>query len=240
MEERLFPLPIVSPRFLFFDYCCFYWNTQREPLQRREQLPDDTGDECFARSITLWVAKHIHETLISLFSTLVQQLSTVIADEVLRVTHFFLYVIFLLCSFIQVNLCLHFRASFTVAYRLFDQAMIITSLNLERALQYTWTLNPNKVKILNSFLVSQMYGISYRSRHQAVQQFSIEIACKEHKLFTSTSSFIIWTYFKYTVACVPVGTSAIVFWWWNHENRQTRLTIPLATQAIYTALPSIG
>ena len=77
MEERLFPLPIVSPslrkhpflleergetdvfagyvslRFRFFDYCYFYWNTQREPLQRREQLPDDTCDECFARSITL-------------------------------------------------------------------------------------------------------------------------------------------------------------------------------------------
>ena len=92
-------------------------------------------------------------------------------------------------------------------------------------------MNPNKVNILNSFLVSQMYGISYRSRHPAIQQFLlaafvyiyIEIACKEHKLFTSTTSFNIWTYFKY--------------YFWNHENRQTRLTIPPATQAIYTASP---
>ena len=53
IEERLFPLPIVSPRFLFFDYCYFYWNTQQEPLQRREQLPDDTCNDCLARSMTV-------------------------------------------------------------------------------------------------------------------------------------------------------------------------------------------
>ena len=34
--SRLFPLPIV-PRALsiFFDYCYFYWYTQREPMRRR-------------------------------------------------------------------------------------------------------------------------------------------------------------------------------------------------------------
>ena len=61
VEERFLPLPIVPPPFLFFDYCYFYWNTQREPLQRREQLPDDNRDDCFARSMTFWVAKHIQD-----------------------------------------------------------------------------------------------------------------------------------------------------------------------------------
>ena len=28
--------PLSSTRFLFFDYCYFYWDTQREPLRRRE------------------------------------------------------------------------------------------------------------------------------------------------------------------------------------------------------------
>ena len=61
VEERFLPLPIVPQPFLFFDYCYFYWNTQREPLQRREQLPDDNRDDCFARRMTFWVAKHIQD-----------------------------------------------------------------------------------------------------------------------------------------------------------------------------------
>ena len=32
-EKASFPT-----RFLFFDYCYFYWDTQREPLLRRESL----------------------------------------------------------------------------------------------------------------------------------------------------------------------------------------------------------
>ena len=30
--------PSSPARFLFFDYCYFYWDTQREPLRRREQV----------------------------------------------------------------------------------------------------------------------------------------------------------------------------------------------------------
>ena len=30
--------PSFPARFLFFDYCYFYWETQREPLRRREQV----------------------------------------------------------------------------------------------------------------------------------------------------------------------------------------------------------
>ena len=43
-EPRLFPLPIV-PRALsiFFDYCYFYRDTQREPLRRRESQDSFKG-----------------------------------------------------------------------------------------------------------------------------------------------------------------------------------------------------
>ena len=41
--SRLFPLPIVPARFLFFDYCYFYWDTQREPRRRREDLRQMRG-----------------------------------------------------------------------------------------------------------------------------------------------------------------------------------------------------
>ena len=34
-KSEIFPLPIV-PRFLFVDYCYFYWDTPREPVRRRE------------------------------------------------------------------------------------------------------------------------------------------------------------------------------------------------------------
>ena len=38
-EAPAFSLFLWSPaRFLFFDYCYFYWDTQREPLRRREDL----------------------------------------------------------------------------------------------------------------------------------------------------------------------------------------------------------
>ena len=36
-RSQVFHLFPSSPaRFLFFDYCYFYWDTQREPLRRRE------------------------------------------------------------------------------------------------------------------------------------------------------------------------------------------------------------
>ena len=41
--SRLFPLPIVPARFLFFDYCYLYWDTQREPRRRREDLRQMPG-----------------------------------------------------------------------------------------------------------------------------------------------------------------------------------------------------
>ena len=41
--SRLFPLPIVPARFLIFDYCYFYWDTQREPRRRREDLRQMPG-----------------------------------------------------------------------------------------------------------------------------------------------------------------------------------------------------
>ena len=41
--SRLFPLPIVPARFLFFDYCYLYWGTQREPRRRREDLRQMPG-----------------------------------------------------------------------------------------------------------------------------------------------------------------------------------------------------
>ena len=34
--SRLFTLPTVQRALAFFYYCCFHWNTQREPLQRRK------------------------------------------------------------------------------------------------------------------------------------------------------------------------------------------------------------
>ena len=34
--SHLFTLPTVQRALAFFYYCCFHWNTQREPLQRRK------------------------------------------------------------------------------------------------------------------------------------------------------------------------------------------------------------
>ena len=39
----LFPLPTVPACFLIFDYCYFYWDTQREPRRRREDLRQMPG-----------------------------------------------------------------------------------------------------------------------------------------------------------------------------------------------------
>ena len=36
----------LSPRFLFFHYCYFYWNTQRKPLRRRQS--GDGGSKWWA------------------------------------------------------------------------------------------------------------------------------------------------------------------------------------------------
>ena len=41
--SRLLPLPTVPARFLIFDYCYFYWDTQREPRRRREDLRQMPG-----------------------------------------------------------------------------------------------------------------------------------------------------------------------------------------------------
>ena len=55
-EERPLPSSHRTPRaFYFFDYCYFYWDTQREPLRRSEQLIDVYR---YRRSLSLILQVH--------------------------------------------------------------------------------------------------------------------------------------------------------------------------------------
>ena len=38
IEAAVSLFPSSPARFLFFDHCFFHWDTQREPLRRKEQL----------------------------------------------------------------------------------------------------------------------------------------------------------------------------------------------------------
>ena len=52
-EERQAPafslFPWFPVRFLFFDYCYFYWDTQRKPLRRRQLFCNKLGERQRAR-----------------------------------------------------------------------------------------------------------------------------------------------------------------------------------------------
>ena len=97
VEEKLFPLPIVSRAF-YFSITAIFIGTPSGSLCRGERKKE--RKQLLRKKHDTLRSKTYSRPLISLFFTLVQLLSTVIVDKVLRVTYFFMYVIFLLCTFI--------------------------------------------------------------------------------------------------------------------------------------------